>query len=59
MGYNIDVYIFGEVMVILIEAILYYASKCITKFKKAILLSLIFNIASIVVGQAINFALGI
>lgn len=59
MGYNIWVYIFGEVMVTLIEALLYYFSKCIPKFKKALLLSLIFNVASIVIGQVINLMLGI
>jgi len=59
IGYNMWIYIVGEVMVTLIEAVLYYFSKCIPKFKKALLLSLIFNISSIVVGQVINLVLGI
>lgn len=59
IGYNIWIYIFGEIMVIIIEAVLYYFSKCISKFKKALLLSLIFNIASIVIGQIINLILGL
>ena len=59
IGYNIYVYVFGEVMVTLIEAVLYYISKCIPKFKKALFFSVIFNIASIVVGQLINLILGL
>lgn len=59
IGYNIYVYIFGEVMVTLIEAALYYISKCIPKIKKAVLLSLLFNIASIIAGQIINMILRI
>jgi len=59
MGYNVYVYIIGEMMVTLIEACLYYISKCIPRFKKALILSLGFNIASIIVGQIINLFLGI
>ncbi len=59
IGYNIYVYLFGEVMVTLIEAVLYYVSKCIPKFKRAVLLSVVFNIASIIVGQMINLILKI
>jgi len=59
VGYNIWVYIFGEVMVTIIEAVLYYFSKCISNFKKALLLSFIFNVSSIVIGQIINLILGI
>ncbi len=59
IGYNIYVYIFGEVMVTIIEGVLYYVSKCIPKFKRAVLLSVVFNIASIIVGQIINLILKI
>jgi len=59
VGYNIYVYIFGEIMVTLIEAVLYYISKCIPKFPKALLLSLLFNAASIVVGQVVNLVIGV
>ncbi|MBN2880329.1 MAG: hypothetical protein JXN65_11955 [Clostridia bacterium] len=59
IGYNIYVYIFGEAMVTFIEAVLYYISKCIPKFKRAVFFSMIFNIASIVVGQIINLILGL
>ncbi|MEX1376168.1 MAG: hypothetical protein AB1Z23_01730 [Eubacteriales bacterium] len=59
IGYNMYVYLFGEIMVTLIEAGLYYISKCIPKFSKALLLSLVFNMASIIVGQAINWIIGI
>lgn len=59
IGYNTGVYIFGEVMVTIIEAVLYYFFKCIPKFKKALLLSFVFNISSIVIGQIINLILGI
>ena len=57
VGYNMYVYAFGEIMVTLVEAVLYYISKCIPKFKKALLLSLVFNAASIVVGQVINWVI--
>lgn len=59
MGYNIWVYIFGEIMVTVIEALLYYVSRCIPKIKNALLLSLVFNVVSIVIGQIINLMLGI
>ena len=58
-GYNVWVYIFGEIMVTLIEVALYYISKGIPKFKKAVLLSLLFNVSSIVVGQIVNLVLGL
>lgn len=59
IGYNVYVYIFGEIMVWLLEASLYYISKCIPKFRRALVLAFVFNIASIVVGQLVNLVLGI
>ena len=59
IGYNIYVYIFGEIVVMLIEAVLYYLSKCIPKFGRALWLSFLFNVASIVLGQLINAIIGV
>jgi hypothetical protein len=56
-GYNIWVYIAGEVMVVLFEAVLYRLSSLIPNFKKALLWSFVFNVASIAIGQLINLLL--
>ena len=56
-GYNIWVFIAGEVLVVLFEAGLYRLSRIIPEFKRALLWSLVFNLSSIAVGQLINLFL--
>lgn len=56
-GYNFGVYLIGEIAVTMIEATLYWASKSIPRFTKALLWSTVFNLASIGVGQLINWIL--
>lgn len=57
LGYSFWVWLIGEVLVVILEAILYYTSKIIPKISRAFLWSLVFNISSIVVGQLINLLL--
>lgn len=57
VGYNIYVWIAGEILVVLFEAALYYMGRLIPRFTKAMLWLLVFNVASIAVGQLVNLVL--
>lgn len=57
VGYNIYVWIAGEILVVLFEAALYYLGRLIPRFSKALMWSLVFNLASIAVGQLVNLIL--
>ena len=55
--YGVYIYIAGEAGVWVFEAAMYRVSKIIPKFNIALLISLILNIASIIVGWLINLIL--
>ncbi len=54
-GYSFYVWLIGEILVLALEGFLYYISKLIPDVRKAYLWAFVFNMASIIVGQIINF----
>jgi hypothetical protein len=53
-GYNFYIWLAGEVLVVALEGSLYLFSSLIPTAKKAYFWALVFNVASIIVGQIIN-----
>ncbi len=53
-GYNFEIWLIGEILVLILEGFLYYFSKLIPNLAKAYLWAFIFNLASIIVGKLIN-----
>ena len=53
-GYNLPIWLLGEVLVLIVEGFLYWTSKLIPKISKAYFWAFIFNLSSIIVGWLIN-----
>lgn len=56
-GYNFYVWLIGELLVVLLESALFFFSRIIPNYRKAVFWALVFNLSSIAVGHAINLIL--
>ncbi|MBT3318492.1 MAG: hypothetical protein HN948_08795 [Clostridia bacterium] len=56
-GYNFYAWLIGEVLVLLLESALFFFSRIIPSYRKALFWALVFNLSSIAIGHFINLLL--